>query len=145
MPPSDPPCAFSFLVEIDGIAPSAFASCTGLGSTTTVVEFREGSDPQISRPLAGVTHYSHVVLKRGITGDRALWLWRRSVELGQTERRTVRVTLRREDGTPVARWTLHRAWPARWAGPDLDATGNDVALETLELVHEGLEWEDDSN
>jgi phage tail-like protein len=140
--PSTPPCAFNFLVEIDGMPPASFSSCSGLGSATTVVEFREGSDPQVSRPLAGVTHYSPVVLTRGITGDRSLWLWRRSVEQGQTERRTVRVTLRREDGTPVASWTLHRAWPAKWVGPDLNATGSEVAVETLELVHEGLEWEE---
>jgi hypothetical protein len=60
---------------------------------------------------------------------------------GALDRRNVSVVLLDEQGDPVARWNLRRAWPAKWSGPSLDALGNEVAIESLELAHEGIELE----
>src|SRR5215475_2417674 len=60
---------------------------------------------------------------------------------GQVSRRTVAITLLDGTGAPVMRWTLRDAWPVKLEGPSLNARGNDVALETIELAHEGLHLE----
>lgn len=145
MPPAvrnDPAPAFGFLVEIDGITVAGFSECSGLSSETDVIEYREGNERALTvRKLPGLTSYSPVVLKRGVTTNRELWDWRQTVIDGQLVRRAVAITLLGETGAPVARWTLREAWISKWEGPHLRARSSDVAVETLELVHEGLRLE----
>jgi phage tail-like protein len=139
MPPRpDPLGRFNFLVEIENVPAAAFTECSGLSSETDVIAYREGGDAHI-RYLPGLTHYARIVLKRGLTTDRALWDWRQTVIEGRTERRTVTIVVLAEDRTPALRWRAVNAWPAKWEGPALNARSSDVAIETLELVHEGLE------
>ena len=135
----DPLSAFNVRVEIDGIAVAAFTECSGLASETDVITYREGTDHRV-RKLPGLTKYSNVTLKRGLTLDRSLWDWRRAVANGQVERRNVSIILLDDSRQDVARWNIHEAWPAKWEGPTLKAGASEVAIETLELVHEGLEW-----
>jgi len=137
---NDPLSGFNIRVEISGIAVAGFTECTGLASETDVVSYREGADRRI-RHLPGITRYARVVLKRGITTDRSLWEWRQSVIDGVADRRSVSIVLMDAARNDVARWNLHEAWPAKWEGPELNAQSSDVAIETLELVHEGLDWE----
>lgn len=136
----DPFPAFNVRVEIDGVPAAAFTECRGLASETDVVEYREGGDARV-RVLPGLTRYPPIVLKRGITLDRSLWDWRKRVVDGRVERRNGAVILLDADRTEVARWTFHDGWPSKWEGPVLNAQSGDVAIETLEIVHEGLEWE----
>jgi len=135
----DPFHGFNFRVEIDGVAVAAFTECTGLSSETEVVEYREGGDFRV-RKLPGLTKYANLVLRRGITLDRTLWEWRQQVINGRAERRSCSVILLDTERQEVARWNIVEAWPAKWVGPDLNAQSNEVAIETLELAHEGLEW-----
>jgi phage tail-like protein len=138
----DPFTGFNFRVEIDGVTAAAFAECTGIGSETDVIEYREGGDRTLGvRKIPSLTHYSNVVLRRGITTNRDLWDWRQTVIDGQVSRRTVAITLLDDTGAPVMRWTLRDAWPVKLEGPSLNARGNDVALESIELTHEGLRLE----
>ena len=146
MPPAgsrqDAFAAFNFVVEIDGIAVAAFAEVSGLDSETEVIEYRTGAAKTSSTlKLPGLTKYSNIVLKRGITRDLSLWQWRQSVVDGAPERRTGAIVLLAEDRTPVLRWTFHNGWPRKWAGPALNARSSEVAIETLEIAHEGLELE----
>ncbi len=139
---TDPHPAFNFLVEIDGIAVAGFAECSGLGSETDVIEYREGGDrTRSARKIPGLTRWTAIVLRRGITTGRELWNWRRAIVNGQLDRRAGAIVLLGHDGTPVARWTFQAGWPAKWVGPELRARASDVAIETLEIVHEGLELE----
>jgi phage tail-like protein len=139
MPPRvDPLRHFNFVVEIDNVPVAGFAEVSGLSSETDVIAYREGSDFGI-RYLPGLTRYSRIVLKRGLTVDRTLWDWRRTVVEGRTERRTVTITLLAHDRTPVLRWVVSEAWPAKWEGPTLIARSSEVAIEALELVHEGFD------
>ena len=131
-----------FLVEIGGIAKAGFAHCRIAPSTTDVVEYREGTDPPTPRKLAGVTDYGPLELRYGVTSDGIeLTEWRTLVERGQVDeaRRAVAVVLLDEEGSAAARWECRNAWPARYEAPTLDADRSAVAIETLELAHEGVE------
>jgi phage tail-like protein len=136
----DPFKNYSFLVEIDGIASSAFKSVSGLAAEAEVIEYREGSDPiSSSRKLPGRVRYPNVRLSRGLTTSRDLWDWWETVVNGTVERRNVAITLLDDSRTPVLRWLLRDAWVAKFEAPELDASANEVAIETLELAHERLE------
>ena len=136
----DPFKNYSFLVEIDGIASSAFKSVSGLAAEAEVIEYREGSDPVTSsRKLPGRVEYPNVVLKRGLTTSRDLWDWWRTVVDGTIDRRGVAITLLDDARTPVLRWLLLNAFPVKIQASDLEAEGNEVVIETIELAHEGLE------
>lgn len=143
MPPSprnDPYAGFNIRVEIDGVAVAAFMECSGLASETTVIEYRQAGDAGV-RKLPGITKYSPITLKRGLTTDRSLWEWRKAIVNGTVDRRDGHVVLLDAAQNEVARWSFHDAWPSKWIGPVLNAQSNEVAIETLELVHEGLDWE----
>ena len=143
MPPSlrhDPFSFCNFLVEIDGIQSAGFVQCSGLSSETDVIEYREGGDATV-RKLPGLTRYARIVLKRGITTNRDLWDWRQSVVNGQTQRRNGVIVLLNEDRTPALRWRFHNGWPTKLEGPVLNASSSEVAIESIEIVHEGLELE----
>lgn len=145
MPPAgrrDPFKSYSFLVEIDGIASAAFKSVSGLGAEAEVIEYREGSDPvSSSRKLPGRVKYPNVTLKRGLTASRDLWQWWETVADGAVQRRNVAIVLLDDSRTPVLRWLLRNAWIARIEASELEASKNEVAVESVELAHEGLELE----
>jgi phage tail-like protein len=145
MPPAsrrDPFKSYSFLVEIDGIASAAFKSVSGLGAEAEVVEYREGSDPvSSSRKLPGRVGYPNVTLRRGLTTSRDLWDWWQTVVDGNVQRRNVVIALLDNSGTPILRWLLRNAWIARIEFSELHASKNEIAIESVELAHEGLELE----
>jgi phage tail-like protein len=138
----DPYRGFNFRLEIDGLSLGDFSEVALGAAITDVVEYRDGSSP-IVRKLPGVTRYANVTLKRGITGSMELYRWHRQVADGQANdaRRNVAIILSDESRAPIARFTLRNAWPVRYEAPSFDANANDVAIETLELTHEGLERE----
>ncbi len=136
---ADPFNNFNFHVEIDGITRAAFHECSGLDSSIDVIEHREGGENITPRKLPGQTKYSNLVLKRGITDDRDLYDWHRKAIRGDVRRKNGSIVLLDRGGKEVARWNFFRAWPAKWTGPSLSAEGNDVAIEQLDLAHEGVE------
>jgi len=133
---TDPFLNFNFRVEIDGIQVAAFHECSGLDSSIDVIEHREGGGP--IRKLPGNTKFSNITLKRGVTDSRELYDLHLACIDGQVQRRNGSVVLMDRDDNEVARWNFVQAWPAKWVGPSLTAEGNDVAIETLELAHEGI-------
>jgi phage tail-like protein len=135
----DPYLNFNFLVEIDGITRAAFHEVSGFDSTIDTIEHREGGDNTTPRKLPGMTKHSNIVLKWGMTDDLQLYQWHRDAVLGNVRRRNGSIVLLDRRGQEVARWNFVNAWPSKWDGPDFNAEGNDVAIETLELVHEGVE------
>lgn len=135
----DPFVNFNYLVEIDGITRGAFQEVSGLDSTVDVIEHREGGANTTPHKLAGQTKHSNIVLKWGMTVDTELYDWHRTVVEGTTQRRNGSVVLLDRRGTEVARWNFVRAWPSKYSGPSLSAEASDVSIESVELVHEGLE------
>ena len=132
--------SFSFLVEIDGVTAAAFRMVSGLAAEAEVIEYRELGGPR-SIKLPGRLRYPNVTLRRGLTTSRELWDWWETVRDGTLQRRTVLIALLDDSGQPVLRWTLREAWPVKWELSELDASKNEVAIESLELAHEGLELE----
>jgi phage tail-like protein len=111
---------------------------SGLAAEAEVIEFRElGGSHSIKLP--GRIRYPNVILRRGLTTSRDLWDWWETVRDGAIQRRTVLIAVLDDAGQPVLRWRLSEAWPAKWELSELDAGKNEIAIETLELAHEGLE------
>jgi phage tail-like protein len=131
------------LVEIDGVQVAGFSECSGLSTETDVIEYREGNERGGVRKLPGLSKYTNIVLKRGFTRSRELWNWRKVVIDGGVERRSGAIVLLGENHVPVARFQFREGWPAKWEGPSLNAKSSEVAIETLEIAHEGLEVEID--
>jgi phage tail-like protein len=137
---NDPYRNFGFLVEIDGLASSAFSEVELPESSIEVIEYREGSDPlSSSRKLPGRVRYGNIVLKRGLTKNNDLWNWWNTVRNGKADRRDGAVVLLDSERQPVLRWVFRDAWPCKYTAPSLNAQGNDVVIEELELAIEGLE------
>jgi phage tail-like protein len=136
----DPYFGYNFAVELDGITRMGFKGCTGLDSSTTSTKYREGTDPTlVQRELPSLVHHSPITLTRGITDDRALWDWRSDIAKGKATRHDISIVLRDDLGDEKIRWNLKNAFPTKWSGPSFDATSDAVAVETLELTHEGVE------
>jgi phage tail-like protein len=138
--PQDPYRGFNFRLEIDGITRAGFRECSGLDATTDPVDYREGNEKgNIARKLTGLNKHANITLKCGITDDHCLWDWRKTVIDGKTDRKHGSIVLIDEtgDGEKV-RWNFVYGWPTKWTGPTLNATSNDVAIESIEIVHEGL-------
>ena len=106
-----------------------------------VLEYREGRDPTTVRKLAGLVTYPNATLKRGINGYLELYNWWKSARDGNIQRADVSIKLLDEQHQEVMRWNLRRAWPVKIEAGPLNAQGNEVAIETLELAHEGFELE----
>jgi phage tail-like protein len=140
MPRKDPYRNFRFLLEIDGIVQAGFSECTIPDTTSDVVDYREGNEPPWARKLPGLTKWGNFTLKWGVTDSLDLYNWRKLVEQGKMKdaRRKVAIILQDEEGNPAARWQFTDAWPSKYDAPDLTAKGNDVAVETLEIVHEEM-------
>jgi phage tail-like protein len=138
MAKQDPYRNYDFKLELGSVIDAAFAEVTGAGSTTDVIEYREGGDNHSARKLPGLTKPGNLTLKRGITNSTALFDWYAKIVAGDIDRRECAIILLDPQGNPVVRWNVTKAWPTRLAGPDLNAKGTDVAIETLELVCEGV-------
>ena len=136
---NDPYGAFNFIVEIDGVVVGGFSECSGLQTETPIIEYRTGNEATTTRKLAGIGKYNNIVLKRGYTKGRELWEWRKQTINGRTDRRSGSITLLDEARQPALEWKFREGWPTKWDGPTLNAKNNEVAIETLEIAHEGLE------
>lgn len=134
----DPYRSFNFKVELDGITQASFQECSGLDSQTASIDYREGLDPPHVRKLTGLNSFTAVSLKRGITDSDELWQWRLNIVAGKQDRRNGSIILLNEAGEVKIRWNFSEAWPSKWTGPAFNATGNSVAIETLEITHEEL-------
>jgi len=137
---NDPYSQFNFLIEIDGVVKGGFSECSGLTTDSNVIDYREGNEKQLTaRRLPGLMKYNNVVLKRGFTADKSLWNWRKNVIDGQVKRSSGSIVLLDDARNPVLTWNFREGWPAKWEGPALNAKTSEVAIETLEICHEGLE------
>lgn len=134
-----PTPAYHFVVQWGGTR-IGFQHVSGLNIQVDAVEFREGSNPQShSLKMPGQLHYSNVVLKRGIVAsDNDFFAWINTIKLNTVERRDVVVQLLNENHEPVVVWKIRNAFPVRYSGPILLANASEVAMEELELAHDGL-------
>jgi phage tail-like protein len=136
--PADPFASFNFKLEIAGITVAGFSECTGLNTEQNVIDYREGQEGITPRKLPGLTKFGNITLKRGITADKTLYDWRDLVHQGLIERKNLSIVLQDEAHVEVVRWNVVEAWPSKYVAPDLKATANEIAIESIEITHEGL-------
>jgi phage tail-like protein len=137
----DPLRNFRFRLEIDDLQIAGFSEVLIGPTTTDVIDYREGTDPPHVRKLPGLNKFGNVTLKRGATTSLELYDWYRQVLTGQTAtaRKSVAIIVADESGADQARFIVSNAWPAKYEASELNAKGNEVFIETLELTNEGVE------
>ena len=130
---------FHFSVEWSGTN-LGFSEVSGLTIENQPIEYRDGLSPQYSSiKMAGIPKYSNITLKRGIiASDGEFFAWINATALNKPDRRDLVISLLNEEHNPVMTWKVKNAWPVKLEGPGLKATGNEVAIESIELAHEGL-------
>lgn len=138
MRPSDPYKVFQFVVEINGVQIGGFSDVAGLEVRTEFDEYREGGVNDYVHKIAKETRYPNLTLKRGITDALEFWAWHQLVVNGVIERKTVSVVLLDSRRRERWRWIFREAYPVKWNGSDLSASGNTVAVESVELAHHGM-------
>ena len=131
---------FHFSVDIGDMKDLAFQEVTGLETETQIIEYRAGNSKQFSTvKMPGISKVGNVTLKKGIfVKDNKFSDWYSSISMNLIKRVPVVIKLLDEKGNPTMVWTLQNAWPTKVSGTDLKADGNEVAVETLEIAHEGL-------
>jgi len=131
---------FYFNVEIGPLAEATFQEVSGLEMEAQVIEYRHGNSPEFSTiKMPGIKKFTDVTLKKGVfKGDNKFWDWFNGIKMNTIERQPVTISLLDEEGNPTMVWKLTNAWPTKITGTDLKSDGNEVAVETLVLAHEGL-------
>ena len=130
---------FHFTVEWGG-SRIGFSEVAGLTQENQAIEYRDGSFPEYSSiKMPGLRKFNNVTLKRGVVaGDNDFFKWLSTVKLNTVERRDLIISLLNEEHQPVMQWNVMRAFPVKVEGPGLKASGNEVAVESIEIAHEGL-------
>jgi phage tail-like protein len=130
---------FHFQVQWGGTR-VGFTEVTGLDMQVEVIEYREGSSLEYHKvKMPGLQKFSNLTLKRGtIPGDSDFYKWINTINLNTAERRDIIISLLNEMHAPVMTWKAKNAFPVKVQASDLKSDGNEVAIETLELAHEGL-------
>lgn len=135
----DPYLSSRFLVEIDGLIAAGFSEVSGLQIEIETEEKREGGVNDYAHKISKGTKYPNLVLKRGMTDSDELWNWFQKTASGHITRKNCRIILIDLEGNEKWYWGFKEAYPVKWIGPDFKANSNNVAIESLELVHKGLE------
>lgn len=130
---------FHFQVEWGG-ANLGFTEVSGLDVQVDPIEYRDGASPEyLKTKMPGMQKFSNITLKRGtFKGDNDFYNWWNTVALNTIERRNVTISLLNENHEPVVVWKIKNAWPCKVTSTDLKSDGNEVAIESIELCHEGL-------
>jgi phage tail-like protein len=135
----DPFKNFRFLLEIDGITQAGFSEVSGFGSTVEPIEYREGGDAPTVRKLPGRVSYPDITLRSGVTDDNQLHQWHDTAVAGRIERKNGSIVLLGDDNQEKVRWNFFGGWASKLEGPNLNATANEVAVQTLTITCERLE------
>jgi phage tail-like protein len=135
---------YNFEVIVNGVSDDgtavrgSFTEVSGLEVEGSPIEHRIGSEDITVRKIPGRRKSTNITLKRGITGDLAFWNWILAAMKGRAQRAEGSIVLLDENRQEVMRWNFRRGWPSKWTGPGLNAKNNEIAMETLEICHEGL-------
>lgn len=129
---------FRFVVEIDGLLVGGFTHVSGLEVETEEEEYNEGGLNEYSHHLPVRTKYSRLILRRGFASSKELWDWHAQVASGTIKRKNGSIILLDGRGHEICRWNFFDAYPVKWTGPELDSESSRIAIETLEIVHNGI-------
>jgi len=138
---NDPLGNYRFRLEIGGLAAAGFSEVTIGATTVEAIDYREGNEPPRVRKLPGLHKSADITMKRGVTNSMDLYDWFKQVLQGPVvnARRDVAIIVLDDTGADQARFVVSEAWPTKYEAGHLNAKGNEVLIETLELVNEGIE------
>ena len=150
---SDPFPAFNFYISLldssstlaalssvaNFVLGGGFSECSGLEGTMQMEEYSEGGENRFVHKFFTRMTYANIVLQRGITFSEDLWNWHAAYVKGKGKRRDGVIIMQNELKIPVKIWVFKRGLPMRWTGPSFNASQSNVAIETLEIAHQGLE------
>jgi phage tail-like protein len=132
---------FYFTVDLGSQdATTSFQEISGLEVETQPIEYRHGDSPIFSTvKMPGIAKFGNVTLKKGtFVNDNNFWTWYNAIKMNTIKRETVVIQLLDESGSPTMTWSLSNAWPTKISGTDLKSDSNEVAVESIELAHEGI-------
>jgi phage tail-like protein len=134
----DPIPAFRFTVRFDDLPPGGFSDCSGLQLETEVQDYREGGVNTHTWKFVTRTKQANLTLKRGIVNS-VMWSWFHDITLGKMRFRNGTITVHDPSGSsdPIE-FRVLQAFPVKWAGPELSASQNNLAVETVEFAHQGM-------
>ncbi|HJS23119.1 MAG TPA: phage tail protein [Pyrinomonadaceae bacterium] len=136
---NDPFPAFRFTITFDDLPPGGFTDCSGLQMETEVQDYMEGGLNTHTWKFATRTKQTTLVLKRGIV-NKVLWDWYHDISIGKMKFRNGTITVFDHDGTTqVLEYQVLQAFPTKWVGSELSASQSNLAVETVEFAHQGLE------
>lgn len=129
----------AFVTAVFGNPPQGgFSECSGLDLTMTPESYSEGGNNGGALKFLGRASWSNIVLKRGIAPSPDLWQWHQDYLEGKGKRRDGVISLLDDNGETVRSWRFRRGLPVAWSGPAMNATQSQVAVEKIEIAHEGL-------
>lgn len=135
---STPYAKFRYKVEIDGLEAGGFSEASGFDASIDVIEYREGDMVQTPMKLPGLKKYGNITLKQGVADSMVMYEWMIAGVEGEVERKTITITILDETETATASWQVINAWPAKYTAPDFNAMSSEVAIESIEIAHEGM-------
>jgi phage tail-like protein len=135
----DPYRSFNFVVEISGVQQAGFTECSGFDANHDVTEYREGDEPMTVRKVPGLTKYSNITLKWGLTDSHELYDWFREVSTGTVKRKNGSIVINDFQGAEKVRWNFTRGLPVKYDPSNLNAKTSELAIETFEIAVEGIE------
>jgi phage tail-like protein len=130
---------YRFAVDIEDLGQIGFSEISGLDTSIEVHEYREGDDkaPTASK-VPGIRKYSNITFKYGVTDSMDVYNWLQPSLETDIARHKITITLMNEDGDATAAWEIINAWPVKYTATDFNALSSDVAIEQMEIAHEGL-------
>lgn len=129
---------FRYKVEIDGLEAGGFSEASGFDASIDVIEYREGDMVQTPMKIPGLKKYGNITLKQGVADSMVMYEWMIAGVEGEVERKTITITILDETESPAASWQVINAWPAKYTAPDFNATSSEIAIESIEIAHEGM-------
>lgn len=131
---------FYFMVDWGSATNIPFQEVSGLDTEAQPLEYRRDNSSDFSIiNMPGLIKNSPVILKKGvITNDNNFWDWYTKIKMNTIHRQNIVIKLLDEEGKPTMTWTLLNAWPTKLVSTDLKSDGNEVAIESIEISHEGL-------
>jgi phage tail-like protein len=134
----DPHLGLCFWVQLGQVEIAGFRECTGLTIETETFEYAEGGLNTYKHKLPVRTKYTNIVLKRGLDEGQDLFRWYVKAMNGAIKRQDISIIVYDSQGREIQKWDLQRAYPCKWTGPSLNAEKGSIAVETVEIAHEGL-------
>ena len=130
---------FHFQIKWDSEVMS-FQEVSGLDTETQPIEYRHGDSPEFSTiNMPGLKKFGNITMKKGVfKSDNKFWDWYSQIKMNTIKRVPITISLLDESGSPTMVWTLANAWPTKISGTDLKSDGNEVAIESIDIAHEGL-------